>query len=659
MPQTNRYPKGHSTVSWFEYKERIPLRLNDVNRQNLQMILDSIPQDADSHAKEKATADLPNDETHISQNPKTFGRELASISTLPDYIPVRAPPILWIAYFYSYGLGGDIHLDRNSTRASEIMSSELQIQQRQKNFFHTLRTKMGTFFRCSGIKPRNMHDKDWQWPGGTRANTKKGDSRYKSIDWNCVTEDQDFRNAVALTIKQRGRGLKHWYKASHTDEHSVDHTNVTNIIKRSNLDFNAQEDNLEEDSFEKFDEEPLEDVDEESFNFNHERDRTKEPLGVDTHNGDESHASLSEHSDNSDIDVSDTDVVVTLTEWERLEILTDHRLWYQRVIMKGGIPYLARHIIKRETEVRPFNPLHALDPQLARRVVAEILFTIHPAILRSLVLGTLSLDKVRSNDVRHALNELVASRIVRPAIYIQSLVTLTGENPSPKQLRRVISLMHLYLAFRLTKEQALLVFEIDNVNSVIQRVQWTASDLQKKRYRLYFNLMTDAQASDPSIEVSIRLKVLADFCSKLQLRLDTSYPIDVNDDAPLEVGICRVGCTTDSGHRFAQHNSSIGSSWLLQLFKAALAVAYPHQFQLDQSVIFLPHARSHISLSECIFSRLSEAYTATATGFSMQPAGTDHSLATSVGSRWWQVWKDEAEEARKANVEVDWSTMFP
>ena len=209
MPHTKRSFKDHFTISWFEYKERIPLRFNDLNRQNLQMILDSISQNSDSHAKEKATADLPNDETHISQNPKTFDQKLASILTLSDYILVRAPLILCIAYFYFYGLDGDIYLDRNSTRASEIMSSKVQIQNRRNNFLHTLRNKMSTFFRCFGIKPRNMHEKDWQWPGGTRANTKKGNSRYKSIDWNCVTEDQDFRNAVALIIKQRGRDLKH------------------------------------------------------------------------------------------------------------------------------------------------------------------------------------------------------------------------------------------------------------------------------------------------------------------------------------------------------------------------------------------------------------------------------------------------------------------
>ena len=63
-----------------------------------------------------------------------------------------APPILWDAYCYSFGLAGDIHLYRNSTNASELISSTLQTQQRRTNFFHSLGSRMDTFFRCSGTK---------------------------------------------------------------------------------------------------------------------------------------------------------------------------------------------------------------------------------------------------------------------------------------------------------------------------------------------------------------------------------------------------------------------------------------------------------------------------------------------------------------------------
>lgn len=211
MPRSNNAIVGHSTVTWYEFKERIPIPREHIDRHNLQAILDSIPSDRDSFNSMKAYTDLATDDTHTSSNPMTMGQQFYDIPTLPDYIPACVPAILFIAYYYSYGLGGDAHLYRNWTKASELASSDGQMYNRRKGFIESMRIKMGTFFRCSDIKSRGVKTRDWQWLGEKEANEKKGDKRYLAVDFDCVTKDQDFRDAIARTVEQRGVGLSGWY----------------------------------------------------------------------------------------------------------------------------------------------------------------------------------------------------------------------------------------------------------------------------------------------------------------------------------------------------------------------------------------------------------------------------------------------------------------
>ena len=76
-------------------------------------------------------------------NALTLGQEYVDIPTLPDYIPIGAPPILGMTYSFSHGLRGDMHLYRYSTKASERAFTGLRVQYLRTNFFHSFENESG------------------------------------------------------------------------------------------------------------------------------------------------------------------------------------------------------------------------------------------------------------------------------------------------------------------------------------------------------------------------------------------------------------------------------------------------------------------------------------------------------------------------------------
>ena len=172
------------------------------------------------------------------------------------------------------------------------------------------------------------------------------------------------------------------------------------------------------------------------------------------------------------------------------------------------------------------------------------------------------------------------------------------------------------------------------------------------------SLTTQAEASDPDPSVSDRIGLLADFCHRIEARLNASYPLGDADDEAMEVGFCRVGSTTNAHRQFADHLSNVNTNWLMLLFRAALQVAFPNEFQLRQFVIYHPHSKDHIGIAESVLSRLVESYIYTATGFSISPARVAANSAADVESERWAVWEPDAEKAKRMSTKVQWSKMF-
>lgn len=54
---------------------------------------------------------------HFSTSPATKDRYLPSIDTIPEYIPLGLPPIVYTALFHSFSTGNHALLDRSTTEA--------------------------------------------------------------------------------------------------------------------------------------------------------------------------------------------------------------------------------------------------------------------------------------------------------------------------------------------------------------------------------------------------------------------------------------------------------------------------------------------------------------------------------------------------------------
>ena len=125
MPKSKRIRTGHSTVTWYEYKERIPLRSNDVNFRSLQTITDIISEHENIKNTEKNSPDLQTKETHILTSSRTFGKELLNISIVVDYIPKYLLSFLLIVFFYIYGPEDDFDLTYNTTKVIDMTSTKI------------------------------------------------------------------------------------------------------------------------------------------------------------------------------------------------------------------------------------------------------------------------------------------------------------------------------------------------------------------------------------------------------------------------------------------------------------------------------------------------------------------------------------------------------
>ena len=167
--------------------------------------------------------------------------------------------------------------------------------------------------------------------------------------------------------------------------------------------------------------------------------------------------------------------------------------------------------------------MHTTDSHTAQHFVTDVLLTVDPAILRSIVTGTLSLSKIRCNPVREALCRLTSCKTTRPASYHERLGDLQGSaSKSPTAAKSCDSTT----PFQLSQEEARLVCDIDIASSLMSRLDWSAQDIQTKRYCVFLDIKTVTEATGSYISASNRVETLIEFCQKLELRLKTSWPDD-------------------------------------------------------------------------------------------------------------------------------------
>lgn len=340
------------------------------------------------------------------------------------------------------------------------------------------------------------------------------------------------------------------------------------------------------------------------------------------------------------------------------EVVEDYRTWYKTIIIKGGLDYLSKKLVKWEAEVGKSNIFKTMSLEKAHQEVLAILLCVPVPILRSLITGTLPYDKQHDEDVREAESHLFQhathGAIKRPAIYFQSLVTKRGENLSPKEMRKIIEMLQTYSKFTLNDEECQMVWKIDHGR---QNIHWTANDLKTRRYRGYFDITDYRTANNPRNSVSSRIPFLNDFCDNMTVRMDTSYPVGNDDDRPIEGCLPAIGCSSNIPSRFMKHRRQTNSIWLMDLFQAALDIAYPNKFTLSQSVICLTSHKHQTAIAECVFSRLTESYAKTATGFNIAPAGGSKT-GLGINDNYWRTWEQEAISSKKHNKEFDWSSAF-
>lgn len=195
---------------WQEFSEKIPRSVGKEPATEWQHALDSISSEPKSQIASKLTKKYIDDlGFHHSTSPIIKGRQFENVDTVPDYIPLHCPAVTYIAWLNSYGSGNEKLSDCSTPKPDIPLSTEGEYKL-HKNRAVTIMTAMASFQSVEGHaepRPRPEHGQKLR---KEYSEVVKTFQHFKNMEFECIAEDQDFRNTLANKIRQvEGKEL-HW-----------------------------------------------------------------------------------------------------------------------------------------------------------------------------------------------------------------------------------------------------------------------------------------------------------------------------------------------------------------------------------------------------------------------------------------------------------------
>ena len=654
-------------LEWQEFRERIPRSVGKRITTEWQHALDSVP----SHPKSKTASKLNKkyiDDLgfHYSTSPITKGRQFANVDTVPDYIPMHCPAIMYIALVNSYGTGNENLLDRSTPEPDHPLSAEREYKL-HNNRVVTIMTAMASYHCIEGHAKPRPGPEHGQKLRKEYSRIVKTDQRFRKTDFECIIKDQDFRNALANTIRQvKGKEL-HWGldPLSRRPAPQVQDT----VPKASPTDHNAPESTVDRQDLDKDGPAHKKRLVQTTLVNSRvpKRSRFGKEKVVPQETAD--FIMISSYSDVEDsqagtlaspvdIDGSSkptpphyTTVDALITHQHHTIVAVNARQVYVEAAMEG-LWRLAEVTINRDRKMSPTSLLSQSPPDSELQdSVMQIYASIPEEILKALILGNLAKAKVENPTVKRMIDRMyeMAKAKNRPAIYNQALVDDNSDSPDANTLHDVISLMRLYVSTDVSDADAKTIFAIDQTLSR-QKLPWTLADLGSNflRYGLHAESPRPGHWGKPSQD---RSHVILLYCAQLEESLRKLDRNALSD--PVAHALSYTGYSTDISRRFGKHKNFTSQAYVMSIMRAVIEGLHPGQYRLDQSVVMLPWAKGQAPLAECIISRLTESYIAQGTGFNVRP-GTSTADAENSDERW-DKWFEDAAPTITAQYQFHWS----
>ncbi|KAI5360429.1 hypothetical protein Slin14017_G086040 [Septoria linicola] len=259
---------------------------------------------------------------------------------------------------------------------------------------------------------------------------------------------------------------------------------------------------------------------------------------------------------------------------------------------------------------------------------AETGMTSHPAVLRSIIAGTLARDAKTKPEIARVLSSMRVqtqnNKMPQPAHYINLLVDSRGHSPTPNQLLAALDVMkHDYIGSRSNH----MAHKIDSFRRPIPKDATPRTQYWKRKY-----------LSNGGTRSQNRNRQFAKFDDRLRRRL-VAIPQHLRDK-PLQHPLTELGYTHKTDARLKVHQRHSSSTFLMNLMEAVLGLLFPGEFAIAQYVIFLCSRTEQGAIGELFFSLLSQAYTSTGGGFNYFPAGRSvRSVYSITENDWDRFWK--------------------
>jgi hypothetical protein len=226
------------------------------------------------------------------------------------------------------------------------------------------------------------------------------------------------------------------------------------------------------------------------------------------------------------------------------------------------------------------------DKMAVRLAAMELLCSMDPNLLRSLIKGTLLEEEPHLQGFLKPLQPKAADEKAS-SIYLNCFVNRSGKGPSKEELLRIVDVVERYVE----DEEDELAKAIDHQIS-IGHFQW------KKGHRRY--LMDRNKTWKQGRKENILL-----FCASLRRRFEVS-------GSTIRV-LTEAGYTIGPSKRAGEHAKHSSSNYLMNLFEAAakyLGLSYRMKFL----VVLHCFRPSHGAIGEMVVTRLAQAYTSYAGG---------------------------------------------
>jgi hypothetical protein len=432
---------------WEEFGEVIPGNVTVIQAKRWQQLLDSIVSHAATPTTE-AARNRPqefsdNSGYHFSTSPATKDRYLPNIETIPDYIPLGLPPIVYVAYFHSFSTGNHTLLDSSTNEVENRAEGSKGRDKRIKR----LLSKIVNHHSCTDSPLRNSsrlpvwRDEDF--------NGAKGDKRFGLV--NCAAlEDEAFCNAIALTKRQRrGKELGAWHR-SNLPTSTVSQSIPSAISKRAcQLETPPLSPHQDGDTNLPAHQDGVPDVSHAPHSLDLvDRSKWRKVVSTPLSDGHEHLSNPRGGSPGQTIvkptkhHLAHVNECFGLTKRRHLSMTAEGPTVHSRhsptppnrEAAMQGLGALATLLVNRGREARPLFP-RLSDGELID-IFMRVFVLMQAVVLRSLVAGTLPRDKLKNQAVSQAIAALLLASMDQPAAYNIALVDNSCHPPTHPGLAR-------------------------------------------------------------------------------------------------------------------------------------------------------------------------------------------------------------------------------